>query len=124
MSETAIRHTNFIIVEGFLGADPEMRYTPSGKKVTAFRIGNSRDYRTAEGEIVKHTNWFFIEAWGRLGENADQFLAKGRHVLVEGTLSNNQGSDGRTYWTIVANQIRFLDALNDRKRNEEEEYPF
>ena len=47
---------NKIMVIGNLGTDPEMRYTPSGKPVTSFRLAINRVYRTDDGERQEETS--------------------------------------------------------------------
>ncbi len=103
---------NKIIVIGHLGRDPEMRYVPSGNPVTNFSVATSRRYTTPDGESREETEWFRIDAWGRLAEQANQYLAKGRLVYVEGRFRSRtyQANDGqmRVSNEITATEIRFL----------------
>jgi len=96
---------NKIIVVGYLGSDPEMRYTPSGQSVTSFRIASSRRYTTSTGERRDETEWFTATAWGKLGETCNQYLTKGRQVYLEGRLRSRsyEGRDG---------QMRFVNEIN------------
>lgn len=96
---------NKIIVIGNLGRDPEMRYTPSGQSVTSFSVASSRRYTTAAGEQREETEWFNVNAWGRLAELCNQYLTKGRQVYVEGRLHSRtyEGRDGQT---------RFINEIN------------
>ena len=89
---------NKIIVIGNLGRDPEMRYTPNGQSVTSFSVASSRRYTTAGGEQREETEWFNVNAWGRLAETCNQYLTKGQQVYVEGRLSSRtyQARDGDT----------------------------
>jgi len=104
---------NKVLVIGNLGSDPEMRYTPNGNPVTSFRIATNYRYTTAEGEQREETEWFTVNAWNRLAETCNQFLAKGRKVYVEGRLKSSPwvGNDGepRSGIEIVASDVRFLD---------------
>ena len=74
---------NKITIIGNLGTDPEMRYTPSGSAVTSFSVATNRRY-TRNGEQVDETEWFRVNAWGRLAETTNQYLEKGSLVYVEG----------------------------------------
>ena len=96
---------NKIIVVGYLGTDPEMRYLPSGQSVTSFRIASSRRYTTSSGEQRDETEWFTATAWGKLGETCNQYLTKGRQVYLEGRLRSRsyEGRDG---------QMRFVNEIN------------
>ncbi len=103
---------NRVQLIGYLGKDPETRYTPSGKKVCAFSVAVSRRWRDAEGDWQEATDWFNVEAWARLGEICQQFLGKGRLVFIEGRLQTDRfEQDGETrYFTkVVASQMQMLD---------------
>lgn len=104
---------NKVMVIGNLGTDPEMRFTPSGRPVTSFRIATTRTYMSPEGERKQETEWFSVVTWNKLAETCNQFLAKGRRAYVEGRLRTHswEGQDGqRRFRTeIVANRVIFLD---------------
>ena len=88
-----------VIVVGNLGGDPEMRYMPDGTAVTNFSVATNRrwtDQRT--GQPVDETTWFRVSVWGRQAETANQYLSKGRRVLVEGRLTPDPQTGGpRTF---------------------------
>jgi len=104
---------NKIIIIGNLGSEPEMRFTPNGRPVTSFSVATNWRYTTAEGERKEETEWFTVVAWGRLAEQCNQFLTKGRLVYVEGRLRTHtwESQDGqrRSRNEVVANSVRFLD---------------
>ena len=104
---------NKIMVIGYLGSDPEMRYTPNGYPVTSFRIATSRRYNTQDGQSRDETEWFTVTAWRDLAERVNQYLAKGQRAYVEGRLESKPwlGSDGqpRSGNEITANVVIFLD---------------
>ena len=104
---------NKVMVIGNLGSDPEMRFTPNGNPVTNFRVAANHVFTTPEGERKEETEWFAVEVWGRLAEQCNQFLGKGRLVYVEGRLRTRswEAQDGqRRYRTeVVANRVTFLD---------------
>ncbi len=104
---------NKIMVIGNLGADPEMRYTPSGSAVTNFSLATNRSYTTSDGERREETEWFRIVAWNQLAEQVNQYLSKGRRAYVEGRLRSSswEGQDGQTRFRneIIANTVLFLD---------------
>jgi single-strand DNA-binding protein len=98
---------NRVQLIGYLGRDPESKFTPSGKKVCHFSIAV-----TQRGKSGEYTDWFNIEAWERLGEIAQQYLKKGSLVYVEGRLKTDKYEDkGETkYFTkVVAFTLQFLD---------------
>ncbi|MDD5190354.1 MAG: single-stranded DNA-binding protein [Dehalococcoidales bacterium] len=104
---------NRMTIIGNLGNEPEMRFTPSGRPVTSFRVATNWRYTTPDGERKEETEWFTIVAWGKLAEQCNQFLTKGRLVYVEGRLRLRtwDGQDGqrRARNEIVADRVKFLD---------------
>ena len=98
---------NKVMIIGNIGSEPEMRFTPNGNPVTSFRVATNRTYNTAEGERKEETEWFTVVAWGRLAEQCNQFLAKGRRVYTEGRLRTHswESQDGQKHYhtEIVAN---------------------
>lgn len=103
---------NKITIIGNLGTDPEMRYMPSGSAVTSFSVATNRRYTNRDGQTVDETEWFRVNAWGRLAETTNQYLEKGRLVYVEGRLSSRpwQTQDGqlRAGNEIYAQEVKFL----------------
>ncbi len=104
---------NKMIVIGNLGGEPEMRFTPNGRPVTSFNIATNWRFTTPEGERKEETEWFTVVAWGKLAEQCNQFLTKGRLVYVEGRLRTHswESQDGqkRSRNEIVADRVSFLD---------------
>ena len=104
---------NKVMIIGNLGSEPEMRFTPSGNPVTSFRVATNRVYNTPEGERKEETEWFTVITWGRLAEQCNQFLGKGRLVYAEGRLRTRtwEGQDGQKHYRteVVANRVTFLD---------------
>ena len=102
---------NRVQLIGYLGKDPESKFTPTGKKVCHFSMGITQRWKSA-GETKEHTEWANVEAWGKLGEVAQQYLKKGSLVFVEGRLKTDRYEDkGETkYFTkVVALSLQFLD---------------
>ncbi len=73
---------NFIHIAGRLGADPEVRFTSSGQKVTSLRVAsNSRKGGKEE------TIWWRVTLWGEQYDKIVPHLKKGGAVMVFGELS-------------------------------------
>jgi single-strand DNA-binding protein len=102
---------NRIELIGRLGADPKTRTTSKGSKVCVFSIAVDHHWKSG-GESKKSTDWFNLEAWGKLGDICSKYLKKGRLVYVEGRVKTDKyESAGETrYFTkvIVAN-VQLLD---------------
>ncbi len=103
---------NRVQLIGYLGRDPETRFTPTGKQYTTFSVAVTRRWKGSNGEPKEATDWFNIEAWGRLAEICQNYLNKGRLVFVEGRLHTDRyEQDGQTrYFTkVIASQMQILD---------------
>jgi single-strand DNA-binding protein len=112
-----------LVLVGNLGRDPEMRYTPNGAPVTSFPVATSRRYSTADGQTKEETVWFRVSVWGKQAETANQYLAKGRKVLIEGNLVGDENG-GPRIWTdkegkprasfeVRAFTVRFLESKRE-----------
>lgn len=103
---------NKIHIVGYLGRDPEIRYTPQGQAVCNFSIATSEKRKDSNGDSQDSTTWFRVTVWGKQGENANQYLAKGKQVYVEGRLRTNEFTDRegtpRTTLEVTASDVRFL----------------
>lgn len=107
-----------IIIIGRLGRDPEMRYTAQGTAVTSFSVATDRSWTDQSGQRQERTTWFRVSAWGRQAETCNQYLSKGRLVMVEGELQEPkpwQSRDGewRASLEIRANNVQFLGGRSD-----------
>ena len=98
---------NYVQIAGFLGADPETRFTSSGQKVTTLRVAcNSR--RSGKEE----TMWWRVTIWGEQFDRIMTYLKKGGAVMVYGEMSNPEiytGKNGQpqTSLNMVAHHISF-----------------
>lgn len=104
---------NKVIIVGNLGADPEVRYTPSGSAVANFSVATSESWKDKNtGEKKERTEWHRIVVWGKLGELCGEYLSKGRQVYVEGRLQTRSYDDKegvKRYMTeIIATDVQFL----------------
>jgi single-strand DNA-binding protein len=103
---------NKVILIGNLGADPEVRYTPSGKAVANFRIATTEQWKNKEGNNEERTEWHRVVAWGRLGEICGEYLHKGKQVYIEGKLQTRswEDRDGNKRFTteILAQTMQML----------------
>lgn len=119
------RGLNKVQIIGNLGADPEMRYNPSGAAVTNFRVAVSRNRRGTDGNTVEETEWFRVVAFDagnyKPAEISNEYLRKGHKVYVEGRLQSRQYTDKdnveRTSVEIVATDLVLL---TPREGNEAE----
>jgi single-strand DNA-binding protein len=104
---------NKVILVGNLGADPEIRYMPSGDAIANIRLATTDRYKDkASGEFKEATEWHRVAFFGRLAEIVGEYLKKGSSVYIEGRLRTRkwQGQDGQDRYSteIVADQMQML----------------
>jgi len=118
---------NKITIVGYLGRDPELRYTPQGTAVCNFSVATTEKRRNARGETEEHTIWFRVAAWGRQVEVAAEYLAKGRQVYIEGRLRLEEYTDRegnpRTSAEVNASDIHFLSQRGEAANKADENNP-
>src|ERR1700754_376792 len=104
---------NKVILVGNLGADPEVRYLPSGDAVANIRLATTDRYKDkASGEMKEMTEWHRVSFFGRLAEIVSEYLKKGSSVYIEGRIRTRkwQAQDGTDRYSteIVAEQMQML----------------
>jgi single-strand DNA-binding protein len=103
---------NNVQLIGNLGMNPEVKSTPTGKKVARFTLANVA-YKTNGTEKTKIVNWFNLVAWETQADIAEQYLFKGRKVGISGRLVtrtwNDKGGKKHTMTEIVVNDIVMMD---------------
>ncbi|EAB3870751.1 single-stranded DNA-binding protein [Salmonella enterica subsp. enterica serovar Uganda] len=98
----AARGVNKVILVGYLGQDPEVRYTPGSKAVTGLNLATSESWRDKQtGEMKENTEWHRVVLFGKLAEVAGEYLRKGSQVYIEGQLRTRKWTDnaGVDRWT-------------------------
>jgi len=113
MSDLRMPDLNKVFLAGRLTRDPELRYLPSGMPLCKLGLAVSRFYKTKEGEKREETLFINVTAWGKTGEYCNEYLRKGRPVLVEGQLRSNDYTDKdgqkRTGFEVSADRVQQLD---------------
>lgn len=108
---------NKITIVGYLGRDPELRYTPQGTAVCKLSVATTERRRAASGENEEYTTWFRVTVWGRQAELANEYLSKGRQVYIEGRLRLEEYTDregnARISPEVNATDIQFLGGRGD-----------
>ena len=106
---------------GYLGKDPELRFTNAGTGKCTFSIVTTKKWTdNATGEKKERTNWHNIVVWGKHGEVCQQYLAKGRQVYVEGEIETRSYDDkeGNKRWVteIIAKEVLFLGSAGNQEQ--------
>ncbi len=113
------RGVNKVILIGNLGADPEVRYLPSGDPVANIRIATDESYKDKNtGQLVPRTEWHSVVFFGKLADIVKQYLHKGSKVYVEGKLRTRkwQGQDGQDRYSteVVVDMNGTMQMLDGR----------
>lgn len=92
---------NKVLIVGRATAQPELKKTPSGQSVSTFSVATNRVWTDKNGARQEDTEFHNVVVWARQAEIANQFLAKGAMVLVEGRLATRswQDKNGATHRT-------------------------
>lgn len=106
------RGINKVILVGNLGADPEVRFTPSGTAVANFNVATNETYKDRDGNLQDKTEWHRVVAWDRLAEICEKLLKKGSQVYLEGSIQTRSydDKDGVTKYVteIKAREMQIL----------------
>jgi single-strand DNA-binding protein len=104
---------NKVMIIGRLGADPELKYMPSGKGVANIRVATSERWKDRQsGDAKERTEWHSVTAYDKLAEIIAEYLRKGSQVYIEGSLRTRkwQDKEGKDRYTteIIAQQMQML----------------
>lgn len=107
---------NKVFFMGRLTADPEFSQSQSGTAICKFRMAVDRTY-TRQGE-EKKSDFFQITTFGKTAEMVNRYFVKGKPIMVEGKIQNNNYTDnnGVQHYrdTIIADSVSFV--LSDPTR--------
>jgi single-strand DNA-binding protein len=106
---------NKMMIIGNLGADPELRYTPSGKAVTNLRVAVNDRSKGPDGEWVEETMWIGVEVWEQQAERLAEQLRKGNKIYAEGQLRARE-YEARDGQKRTALELRFARVVNLERR--------
>ncbi len=109
---------NRVIMMGNLTRDPEYKQLASGQAVCRLGLASNRQFRNSQsGDMVQEVCFVDVDVWGSQAESCQQYLQKGRSVLVEGRLKLDTWEDGdggrRSKHSIVADRVTFVSAPQD-----------
>ena len=109
-------NTNLCVITGNLCRDAELRYTASQKPVLTFTVAVNR----LGQDNTQATDYFSCVFWGKTGETLQQYLKKGKSVLVRGSMRSRsyEAKDGHkvTAWDLVADSFGGVELLGGGER--------
>lgn len=101
---------NKVTLIGYLGDNPELRYTKEKEAIARVRLATSESWKK-DGEKQERTEWHNLVFFGKLAEITGDYLKKGSLIFVEGSLQTRSwDKDGETRYTteIVAREMKML----------------
>ena len=113
------RGINKVILVGNLGADPEVRYMPSGGAVTSLSLATSESWTDKNsGQKQERTEWHRVTLFNRLGEIAAEYCRKGSQIYIEGSIRTDKYQDktsgqDRYSTQIIARELQLLGGRMD-----------
>ncbi len=102
---------NKVILVGYVGKDPEVRYLDGGVAVARFSFATTESYKNKEGKKIDQTEWHNIVLWRTVAEIAEKFVRKGSHLYLEGKIRSRSYGDenNKKYITeIIADTMQML----------------
>ena len=110
---------NKVILMGNLTRDPQLRYLPNNTAVCDFGLAVNRRYRDRDGNQKEEVCFVDLTAWARQAETINQYVTKGRPILVEGRLKLDSwtGQDGqkRSKLTVVVGKLPVCRQSGERR---------
>lgn len=109
---------NLVIIVGYLGQDPEIRYTQNGKAVANLSVATTETWKDkGSGEKHEKTEWHRVILWGRQAEVAGEYLKKGSQVFIRGRNETRkwQDKDGKDRYTteVQASEMKMMGRKGD-----------
>ena len=104
---------NRVIMMGNLTRDPEYKQLTSGQTVCRFGLASNRQFKNRQtGAMIQEVCFVDVDVWGPQADVCNQYLQKGRGVLIEGRLKFDSWQDNegqrRNKHSIVADRVTFL----------------
>lgn len=119
---------NRVTILGRLGQDPEIRSTASGTQIVNISVATTEIGKADDqGRRQELTEWHRITIFGRMAENAAQYLTKGSQVYIEGRLQTrkwqDQNGQDRYSTDIIANEMQFIGGKPDSQGSQNFQNP-
>jgi len=84
---------NKVILVGYVGKDPVVRYFDKGVAKASFALATSEAYTNQQGETITSTEWHNIVLWRSLAEVAEKTVKKGTQVYIVGKIKTRSYVD-------------------------------
>lgn len=112
---------NKVVLIGRLVADPELKYTPSGKAVCNVTVAIDRQSKDGGTDFID------VVVWNKNAENLAQYMSKGRQLAVDGSIQKRSYEDkeGKKRWVteVLASRIEFIGNKSDGGKKATQQAP-
>jgi len=100
---------NRVQIFGYLGRDPELKYTPEGSAVCKLSVATTEKRKNRNGEPQDITTWFRCTAWGKTAELINEYFSKGSPIFIEGKLhiEDYKDREGNPRYSVEVNVSSF-----------------
>lgn len=78
---------NYIVIQGRLSKDPQLRYTRNQTAVATFSVAVQRDYDREKADFID------VIAWRQTAEFVEKHFRKGQMIIVSGSLQMREWED-------------------------------
>ncbi|AEW86521.1 single-stranded DNA-binding protein [Flavobacterium columnare NBRC 100251 = ATCC 23463] len=103
---------NKVQLIGHVGQEPEIRILEGGKKLAKLTLATNEVYYNEKKEKVTDTQWHYITAWGKTAEIIENFVTKGKEIMVEGKITyknwEDKNGEKRNTTEIVINELLLI----------------
>lgn len=103
---------NKVLLMGNLTRDPQLSYTPSQTAVVDFGLAMNRRWTGQDGSQREETCFVDCRAFGRLAENINKYMSRGKPIFVEGRLTFDtwtaQDGSKRSKHKVTVENFHFL----------------
>ena len=108
---------NQVVLQGFLGKNPDLRYTQSGKAVATISIGVQRNFTGSDGN--RETDWVNVVFWGKTAEVVANHFQKGSEIIVTGSIQtrNYENKQGNRVFVTEVNADSFSFTRGSRQND-------
>jgi len=121
---------NKVLISGNLTEDVKLSYLPNQTSVATFDVAANRTWRNKDGEKQQEVCFIQCVAFGKLGDNINQYFGKGKPIFLEGTLKQDTWKDKDTgqkksKHKVLVQSFQFIPTGEKRQtETEDSEIPF
>ena len=119
-------YKNQVILEGFLGKSPEIRFMPSGDKVANVTLATKEVWKDKAGKPVSSTEWHALVFYAERADRAELY-EKGDNIHVEGKTQTRKYTDNaghpKTVREIIVMRSHRIDRMHDEQDHGDHQTP-